>query len=346
MIKTKRIALLAGVVLTCFFQPVFASVTGTQRTAKSDTFKVYYTTSLFYDVDQRDAMVAINLWTKEIGEQLNVGIIPNSRIFSSIDELMAAYLTDDIDMAVFTTQEFMQIQDKKIFEPALVGSQGDSYGEEMVLLVHRESGIRELEQLKGKELRMPVGGISSGLVMMWLETQLFERGLKMNAAFFREVIRVNKPAKAVLPVFFRQSESCIVSRRSLELLSELNPQMGSDLFVLIHSPAITRYVFCFNKNIKDGLKRLVLEKALTLDTYARGQQLLTLFKLDKVILYEPHYLDSVHQIFKRVESIRSSEGGNVSTGWAGYSRSTDEPGSLSNQSIRQNRPIKNWVAEW
>ena len=300
-----KLILLVGIGVIVFFSELSA-IQRIQTSTRADTFKVYYTTSLFFDVDQRDAMVAIDLWTKEIGEQMDATVVPNSSVFSDIDDVMAAYLTDDIDMVVFTTQEFMQVQGKKIFEPALVGSQGDNHGEEMVLLVHKESGIGTLEQLRGKTLKIPMGTVSSTIVMMWLETLFHDEGIIFDSSFFKEIHSVNKPAKAVLPVFFRQAECCIVSQRSLSLLGELNPQMEKDLIVLVKSPSITRYVFCFNKDVDTKLKRMVLDKALTLDSYARGQQLLTLFKLDRVIQYDPRYLDSVHHIFNRVNSNKMS----------------------------------------
>ena len=97
-------------VIVFSFSDIAGAWSSIQKSMRADTFKVYYTTELFYDVDQRDAMVAIDLWTKEIGEQLNVGVVPTSSVFSSVDEVMVAYLEDDIDMAVFTTQEFLQVQ--------------------------------------------------------------------------------------------------------------------------------------------------------------------------------------------------------------------------------------------
>ena len=73
------------------------------------------------------------------------------------------------------------------------------------------------------------------LALAWLDIALFNDGCRPVAEFCR-VEQNKKLTKVVLPVFFRQNDACVVTRRGFKTMSELNPQVGQQLRVLASSP--------------------------------------------------------------------------------------------------------------
>jgi len=50
--------------------------------------------------------------------------------------------------------------------------------------------------------------------------------------FARKIVRNSMVANTVLPVFFRLTDACVVRRRSINTMKEVNPQVGKQLKVI------------------------------------------------------------------------------------------------------------------
>jgi hypothetical protein len=76
--------------------------------------------------------------------------------------------------------------------------------------------------------------------LLWLDTQLLRQQLPPSHSFFRSVKLVENASQAVLPVFFRQADACLLPRWSYDTMVELNPQVKEQTTILVHSPLLAR----------------------------------------------------------------------------------------------------------
>ncbi len=191
-------------------------------------------------------------------------------------------------------------------EPATVGLRnGGQVLEEYVVLVHRDSGINELAELRGKNVLVGLGA-NYKIAQMWLDVILLQRGLPAAQSMLHTIRRVNKPAQAVFPVFFRQSDGCVVARRTFETMVELNLQVGEQLKSLARSPGFLPDLMCFRTQYDEATKNLILDSALRLHTKVEGQQMQGLFRVEQIGLFNSVYLDNLVQLLADYDELTAA----------------------------------------
>jgi phosphonate transport system substrate-binding protein len=162
-------------------------------------------------------------------------------------------------------------------------------GGEMVLLVRRDSGITSAAHLKNRKVLVQ-SGHRGNIAVMWMDILLMRKGQPL-AEHFCSIKRVNKATQAVLPVFFGQADAAVINRDAFETVAELNPQIMKEVAEIVSSKAVVHSVSCFRKNTDSDIRKAVLNAAMSLDKDSYGRQVLTLFQLNRVAVYEPKYLE-------------------------------------------------------
>ena len=104
---------------------------------------------------------------------------------------------------------------------------------------------------------------------------------------------MDKASQAILPVFFRQADACIVTRRAFEVSAELNPQIAQKLKPIITSPLFADSIVLFRKGYKSDNKKIFIDTALNIKKYPKGKQIMTLFQIGGFAPFKESYLDSV-----------------------------------------------------
>ncbi len=265
-----------------------------------EALRFAYSSKFINDVSIGDAQVAIELWTRELIRNTALKMKPKPLIYDHLQSIVKALNNKEVDIIALTPMDYLKIRDKVPLEPALLGSRRNAIdGDELVLLVRRDQGIRDINQLKGKRLMVYPGPIADS-AYLWLNNILAQRNLPDHERFFGSGKEVNKPSRAVLPVFFRQADACLVIRGAFETMVELNPQIGKELMVLSNSDKLLYAVLCFHKYLNAEVKKSIMKRAFSLHTTPAGKQILTLFHIDSIVPFNPSVLDtSVALIDKR-----------------------------------------------
>jgi ABC-type phosphate/phosphonate transport system substrate-binding protein len=212
----------------------------------------------------------------------------------------------EVDMIGLTSMNYLKIRDWVFLEPVTVGLRnGGQALEEYLLLVHRDADLSELTELEDKNLLVGLG-INHKTALMWLDVLLMQQGLPVAQNMFQTTKKVFKPAQAVFPVFFRQSDACIVTRRAFETMVELNPQIGEQLKPLASSPSFLPDLMCYRQKYDEAAKDLILSSALKLHTKIEGRQMLGLFRVDKIGRFKPSYLDNLIQLIATYDELSAA----------------------------------------
>lgn len=264
---------------------------------EDNTFQVGYSSSLFSEVDAGDARAATQIWIKSLVRKVEDLVDAQTYVFQNTDEVVKILKARRLDLAVLPPDEFLQITEQvPELTPVWVGASANGrIGYRFTLLVHRESGISGPAQLIGKKVVLERKGVNA-LPRMWLETVLLKGGFSGRGAGLGEVREARKAAQAVLSVFFRQADACVVPDETLETMTELNPQLGRDLVVLDRSPEVCRALVCLRANIVTRYRVQIQEALRDLHTDAHGRQILNVFRVERLVPFEPAQVEGVRAL--------------------------------------------------
>jgi len=258
-------------------------------------------------VDQNDGLAAVTLWGREVGDVAGfVSSSMNAVVYPDFDSLKMAVENGKVDLITLTSLEYLEIKDS-LLVPVLTGKQGPEVGVELVLLVQRDARMMSVADLREGLILIPEGQ-NADLSQRWLDTALLKNGLGEARRFFKSVRRMNKVSQAVLAVFFGQATGCVVGRNALRAMVDLNPQVGKELQVLLQSPRFVETLTCLRKGLDQSVGSKIINAALTLEKYPKGEQILTLFQLDTVVRFEPHFLDTVRTLDEEYRRCTGSGG--------------------------------------
>jgi phosphonate transport system substrate-binding protein len=263
-----------------------------------------YSSRLLSEVPKSDAQAAISVWAKEFKRETGTDGSTQAAIYDDLPSLINAVVEKQVDFIALNSLDYLKIRDRVPMEPGLIGYRGGRLFDEQVLLIHRGSGIGNLRQLKGSRMNLLSGG-SGEIATLWLDTILAKQGLPSAERFFESIKEVGRASKAILPVFFRQADACVVSRNAFQTMAELNPQINRELTVLAMSPALPIALACFRSTLSEAQKDEFVRIALKLVSSPSGKQILTIFKFDRIDRVPPGFLDTLVALVKEHESYQA-----------------------------------------
>ena len=259
----------------------------------------------FRDVRPDDATAAYRILLERNAREFGTVIKADTAVFDDTPAFESALQHQTIHMAIFNSWQFLQMDIHQQMQPIFVVMQNGKVGRKYLVLTRRGSGFNTLAALRGKDI-IQQDVASSGPGKVWLETRLLSEKLGTPATFFGSVESVAKPTTAVLPVFFGKKAACVVDEASFDVMTELNPQVGQQLQIVAMSDALANPVVCLRK---DGWPS-AREKSIALRTLGElhlnptGQQICTLFKIDRMVPFEDSQLDSIRKLRATYESLR------------------------------------------
>jgi phosphonate transport system substrate-binding protein len=268
---------------------------------EAQPINVGFSIDLFNQVDIRDASVAIEMWGDELLGELGIKYYPETKIFNTNQEILDALKNNKLDLISLLTTDYLEIAKEAPMEPYLITTVGGSYGYSFLLLVRKDNEIKNLMDLKGKQINVPSDSFGK-LVNMWLTTTLHDKGEKFNT-FFSEVKEVNKPSQALFPVFFKQADACVIPEQSFNTMLELNPQLKNDLLIIDTSPELVNGIMCINDKLENNLRETTTETARKLSHTDSGKQILTLFKSEELLKFKPEHIKSTKELFDKYKKI-------------------------------------------
>ncbi len=298
------------ITLSCLVGILSASdLCGQEEGGEPPVLEIGYSAKLFYDVDITDARAATKVWVERLIQKTGEKAGSETIIFQDLSSVVKAVDNEKMDLVILLPMDYLKIRHRVPIVPHLIASVGGRPTYEYVLLVHKDLGVKNLAQLQNRSVIIEKLGKGS-IPWMWTETLLLKYGLPDGRKFFSSIIEVRKISRAVLPVFFGQADACIVPLDAFETMVELNPQLGENLTALKTSPGFCRVLICFSQDILERFGGLLGESLLSLHGEPQGQQILTLFHIDRLVPFEPSHLNSVVELVEEYEALKAGTGVN------------------------------------
>jgi ABC-type phosphate/phosphonate transport system substrate-binding protein len=229
----------------------------------------------FGTVSRNDASAALKTWVAALVKERRFKAAVQVQVYEQESELRDALTRGLVEAGSMTAEEFKEsgLHPENIF----LSAKANGCGEHYVIVVRTGNGLDDLADLKGRRLVRHVSPMTNP-AFPWLQTLLAERGLGKASDFFGEVTTFDSPSKSVLRVYFRQSDSCLVTTNAFELACELNPQLRKELKVLRASPALIATLFFIRPGCPSPFAQDLESALLAVHSTPAGQQVLTLFQ--------------------------------------------------------------------
>lgn len=252
---------------------------GTALAAAPIPLRLGFSSAAFGEVNRNDAVVAMKIWVNSLAEQSRVTIAPQAVPVEGTDALGAGLRDRQLDGVNLAADEYAALRSHLASDYCILGIKRDQPTEEYLLVVRR-GAIRSLADLRGCSLVL-LDTPKMRLGKTWIETLLLRERLGHLGDFCR-VAEESKLTRAALSVFFRKSDACILTRLDFQTMVEMNPQLGQELAILLHSPALVPFVFAFRADYDQAVRDELRERVSTWHHSVKGRQILTVFQCERL----------------------------------------------------------------
>jgi len=297
----KNILLLFYLIGFFYLTPLYCQSPGAENV---EVLNMIFSKKIFPNVDYRDAVASIEIWTKELLPEVTSKYSLNNIFIDGVDNVDRKFIDQNVSFMVLSAFEFVHNQEKlNNLIPILVSSDDKGIiGIEYIILVHNKSNINSLKDLRNKTITF-VDDYSNAIPRLWLNVLLKSEGLGLANKFFKKVIITPNANQAILKTFFQQVDACIIPEKLLETSIELNPQLESNLVILKQSLPYTAGVFCVNKKIKGSTRADFLKSAKIATETERGKQIALFFRSKDIIDFKAEYFDTIKSLIEQAKKL-------------------------------------------
>jgi len=244
--------------------------------ATTEPFRFGVSNLLFTVVNENDARAAMKVWAQVTARSRQIPIDPEIFSYQGVDEIARALISREIDAIGLTTFEYHQLLQHTSADNLLILELEGTFAETYLLLAHQSSAIFNLADIKNKNMTLH-NHFRSFLATRWLDLQLNSEGLPSLKKLTRQITSATNLSQVVLPVFFRQVDTCIVTRRAFETMKELNPQVGAELRIIAESEPLIPGLLAFRKDYSPPFLQDLVAALESLNTTPAGQQIMMIF---------------------------------------------------------------------
>ena len=295
---------------TGFLAFLFLVVANIVTTAdeSAQPFRVGFARNLFTDVNDTDARASVKAWGLSITKEYGIRIDPTAHLFENPAEMISAMQRGEVDALSLLFSEYEELAARVELGPWFVTQIAKEVFEHYILLVHEDAGIIDPSSLQGSLLLLHNNGRMC-LAPDWMDRLAMEHTFRNASVLFGEIRTVPKVTGAVLPVFFRKADACVVSESSFETVREMNPQLGLKLRVLAKSPPLLPAVMCFRKDFESPEKERLMQALRELHTTPAGKQVLTIFQAEALVEVTENVLKETMTFLAEIERMRERQNG-------------------------------------
>ena len=258
------------------------------------------------DLTRKDAQFAMDLWIKEIVQLMekrtNISFNASAVFLENDIEQMGAAFNKEYDIFVLSGLDYFDFNLEKFWEPVALTRTEGHFPEEYLVLTRKDTELKDIKDLSGKRIVFSKNQ-DERIILYWLDYFLHTNHLGRTKEFFELQETVSKDSKAILNVFFKKVDACVVGYNQFITMTELNPQIGRQLRIVLESPPFARGLVCLNKSLNKQVKKIVTEAVLELPKYQRGKQILAFFGQSNLIASQSQYLDSFRKLVKGTKAL-------------------------------------------
>jgi len=230
------------------------------------------------DVSPKDMKVSLRLWITEIGKSTGLEFEP--QFYNSIKELKEDMDQGNIDYIIVRALDVVEEFDiNDLIEGYSPVRANNSIHNTLSLVVPKKSNYQTLRDLKDKHIGLYEGSEAEEI---FINSLLLEKELPVYTKYFSKLTYYKKRSRALLDLYFKKVDAVIVTKGTIDLASELNPQIGKSIQVIHQKQLHLGMVGFFSNKVDKTVVNKFYNGLINMTDNKRTQQVLTLFKSDRL----------------------------------------------------------------
>lgn len=203
------------------------------------------------------------------------------RVFASTQEIIRNLGSGDIDALIIGSSGGARAIRDLGAVPVARPEKGGVSGYRGCIIVRKDSGLKKIEELKGKRFDYVGRGASAG----YIYPRALLAGKKLDPdAFFGAATFVGKHYIAVMKVLNRESDGASVKDQDLEKLSRSDPRVAAEILVLGKSGLYPDGTLLFRRVTSAATVKEVEKVLLGIDKDPKGRAALAAVGADRYIV--------------------------------------------------------------
>ncbi|MBW2690009.1 MAG: PhnD/SsuA/transferrin family substrate-binding protein [Deltaproteobacteria bacterium] len=276
-----------------------------QNNVMPTEFRAGFLQAMFHNVDPRDVKAILNMNSLEISGMLTQNLPTRVVMYPDAAALDAAVRRGELEMVSMMALDYLRSSEATHVIPAFVTLENNGLGVRFALITRIDSGIHSLADLKGKSLLLPpIYSYETG--HLWLEVLLLKGGNGERDSFFGKVKEVPKASAALIAVFFRQADAALVNVSSFNTSRELNPQLDTQLTVLVESPYLLNEMVCLPPNTPEHFRSDLINAMIRFNETSKARQLYTILQTSGITRFKPAYLEGVENLYHEYRRLKAT----------------------------------------
>ena len=276
------------------------------QSQKSYDFSLLFLRGSFQNNNLNDADAALKVWAEMYGEKLlehsDIKFNVTYKILENFEDLVPYLANNQIDMLNVPASSYVQLPYADSYLPLLSSGYSGRKFEQYVLIVRKDSGLNNLDDLKGSSIIMQNNLYD--LSGKWIDVELWQNGFEKKEKYFSEIENESKEIKAINKVFFKKINSAIVTYSQLEIANELNPQILNSIKVIGKSDLLLTNISLINKNMAPEILQTIFDAIDDINTSDQSKQILSIFKTESILNITIEELESVKILMEKFNSIK------------------------------------------
>jgi ABC-type phosphate/phosphonate transport system substrate-binding protein len=258
------------------------------------------------DIRFKDTQLAFSLWTKEIALNEDMNIIV--KFFENDKDIIKSFI--NLDIRYIAMNPIFYLQNASTLDPLAkqywISQKTDKMYTKMLVLTRKDSGIKNLSDLKDKKITTGKGNY---LGELFLDKEILQELHISSSKHYKELVYTKRYSTAILKTFFGKSDACIVPEYTLQLVGEMNPAVASTLVPIAQSENIfISNIALFHSTTEDWMMETFNKNAADLSQSVRGQSILDLFKMKKIRMIKKKELEPLKKYYKEYLDLKKKHG--------------------------------------
>lgn len=279
--------------------PVFAQdSTGTVDGAAYENVRLGLLLPDFRSVDFKAVRAATEIWVRELGKALGYEL--ETSLYTDWSQMEQDALHNKIDIMSASPVKYFYLKEEMDVEVVFTTRRANKITRKIYLLVRADSTYQDIADLTHRTVAVQQG---DEIGVLYLNTLLLRNGLSESDMFFSAVEPKEKHSSAIMAVFFGQADACISYDVIFDTMSELNPQIGTQLRVLRASKELINIIAFVRKDVAPDFADQVKQGIMRVDDTPVGRQIMTLFQIDGLQTIDESELGNIESLMREYKTL-------------------------------------------
>jgi ABC-type phosphate/phosphonate transport system substrate-binding protein len=245
------------------------------------------------DASPKDIKTTLSLWMKDLGQHVDIPI--ESNFYTSIEDIKKDIAKGKVNyMMIRSIDAVKYFNTNELISGYAPVRLKNSTHNTLILITRKDSNFKNLRDLKNKEFGLYV---NEEVGKLYIDTLLMQKNLPRYKKHFSKIHKYTKRSKVLLDLFFKKIDAAIITQGTLDLVNEMNPQIGKSIKIIEKKSLSLSVVGFFAKDTEQHIIDKFVDGIEKIHDSERSKQILTLFKANHLEKTDKKDLEELQKFY-------------------------------------------------